>query len=166
MRFPVTQRVAWLQERLEGITQVVLVHGQQSSEEKRSFMEQFSQVPSPCHVLVGTTVVEVGMNVPSATLMIIEHAERYGLSQLHQLRGRVGRSRLASRCLLLMSDSVPAKSEAAERLTFLEKCHDGFEIADRDLSYRGHGDIFGTKQSGAVDYRIAEVNDECSVFMY
>jgi len=102
-------------------------------------------------MLVSTTVVEVGVDVPNASVMIVEHAERFGLSQLHQLRGRVGRDRHQSYCLLLYQ--APLSDDARERLRAMTETTDGFEIADRDLSLRGPGDFFGTRQAGLPTFR-------------
>ena len=105
-------------------------------------------------ILVATTVVEVGVNVPNATIMVIEHAERFGLAQLHQLRGRVGRGAGKSACLLLYSP--PLGESAKARLEILRQTEDGFEIAERDLALRGGGDLMGLKQSGLPAYRFAD----------
>jgi ATP-dependent DNA helicase RecG len=107
------------------------------------------------HVLVSTTVVEVGVDVPDATVIVIEHAERFGLSQLHQLRGRVGRSSLQSYCFLF---THPNTSEVTQRrLGLLEKTTDGFLLAEEDLKIRGPGEFLGVRQSGALPFRIAEL---------
>ena len=107
------------------------------------------------HVLVATTVVEVGVDVPNATIMIVEHAERFGLSQLHQLRGRVGRDRHQSYCFLLYQP--PLSDEARERLHAMTETTDGFEIAERDLRLRGPGDFFGTRQAGMPTFRMVDL---------
>jgi ATP-dependent DNA helicase RecG len=107
------------------------------------------------HVLVGTTVVEVGVHVPNATMMIIQHPERFGLAQLHQLRGRVGRGRKRGACLLMLRKGLPAKTLA--RLKILEKNHDGFEIARKDLALRGQGELTGTRQAGMGELDFGEV---------
>lgn len=120
-----------------------LVHGKQKAEEKETAMKAFAA--GELDVLVATSVIEVGVDVPQATVILIEAAERFGLAQLHQLRGRVGRSVLQSRCFLL-TDSL--EEEATERLRLLEKTQDGFELADEDLKRRGAGSLIGTEQSG------------------
>ncbi len=103
--------------------------------------------------LVATTVIEVGVDVPNANLLILHHAERFGLAQIHQLRGRIGRGAHKSYCILLTDSKLP---EAIEKLTVLEKTSDGFEIAEADLQLRGPGDILGTAQSGLTDLRFAD----------
>ena len=107
------------------------------------------------HVLVSTTVVEVGIDVPNASVMIVEHAERFGLSQLHQLRGRVGRDRHQSYCFLLYQS--PLSDEARGRLKAMTETTDGFEIAERDLELRGPGDFFGTRQAGVPTFRLIDL---------
>ncbi|CAN0539199.1 unnamed protein product [Laminaria digitata] len=131
--------------------QVAMVHGQQKTALKQAEMERF--VRGEARILVATTVIEVGVDVPAATIMIIEHAERFGLSQLHQLRGRVGRGSERSACLLLYKE--PLSETAQARLETLKKTDDGFEIAEKDLELRGQGDLLGTRQSGMPGYRLA-----------
>jgi ATP-dependent DNA helicase RecG len=130
---------------------VALVHGQQASALKQAEMERFQR--GEAKVLVATTVIEVGVDVPNATIMIIEHAERFGLAQLHQLRGRVGRGSDRSACLLLYKD--PLSETAQARLETLKSTDDGFLIAEKDLELRGQGDLLGTRQSGMPGYRLA-----------
>lgn len=131
--------------------QVALVHGRMSGAEKQEVMAKF--VAGETKILVATTVIEVGVDVPKATIMIIEHAERFGLAQLHQLRGRVGRGSERSACLLLYK--LPLGEIAKARLETIKASEDGFEIAERDLELRGQGDILGTRQSGMPGYRLA-----------
>jgi len=131
--------------------QVALVHGRMSAAAKQDVMARFKA--NEIKLLVATTVIEVGVDVPNATIMIIEHAERFGLAQLHQLRGRVGRGSQRSACLLLYKD--PLSETARARLDTIKSTEDGFEIAERDLELRGQGDVLGTRQSGMPGYRLA-----------
>lgn len=132
---------------------VGLVHGRMKAEDKDAVMAKFSS--GALDLLVATTVIEVGVNVPEATIMVIEHAERFGLSQLHQLRGRVGRGGDQSYCFLLYSG--PLGETAKERLSIMRQTEDGFLIAEKDLELRGSGDILGVKQSGAVNFKLADL---------
>lgn len=133
-----------------------LLHGRMKSEDKDSVMKRFSD--GDLKILVSTTVIEVGVNVPNATVMIVEHAERFGLSQLHQLRGRIGRGSRKSYCIL-MTD-VNRSKEARFRLETMARTSDGFEIAEADLKLRGPGDFLGTKQSGLPDFRFADLVED------
>ncbi|WP_420551104.1 ATP-dependent DNA helicase RecG [Litorivicinus lipolyticus] len=143
---------AWLTDALPGLT-VDLVHGRMSAEQKQTAMEGFKQ--GATQVLVATTVIEVGVDVPNANLIVIENAERLGLAQLHQLRGRVGRGRRASYCLLMYE---PGLSEnGRERLQTLRDSNDGFVIAEKDLELRGPGDMLGTRQTGDLSFRVANL---------
>jgi ATP-dependent DNA helicase RecG len=130
-----------------------IVHGQMPANERNVAMQDFYK--GRIHVLVATTVVEVGVHVPNATLMIIEHPERFGLAQLHQLRGRVGRGKDQGMCLMIMPDNTPERTEA--RLRCLSETNDGFEIAQRDLEFRGHGELAGYRQSGAGELDPLEI---------
>ena len=131
--------------------QVALVHGRMSAAAKQEAMDRFQR--GDAKILVATTVIEVGVDVPNATIMIIEHAERFGLAQLHQLRGRVGRGSQRSACLLLYKE--PLAETAQARLETIKDTEDGFVIAERDLELRGQGDLLGTRQSGMPGYHLA-----------
>jgi len=133
--------------------QVSIVHGQMKPTDKDYEMERF--VKGETHIMVATTVIEVGVNVPNASVMIIESAERFGLSQLHQLRGRVGRGAEQSYCILMTGHKLSA--EAKTRLETMVRTNDGFEIAEVDLKLRGPGDLMGTQQSGVLNLRIADI---------
>ena len=133
---------------------VAMVHGRMRSEDKDAAMQRFVQ--NEAQVLVATTVIEVGVNVPNASVMVIENAERFGLSQLHQLRGRVGRGAEQSYCILVTSDKL--SSDTRQRIDVMCRTTDGFEIAEADLRLRGPGDLEGTQQSGlAFDLKIASL---------
>jgi ATP-dependent DNA helicase RecG len=132
---------------------ISVVHGQMKSDARNYEMEQF--VSGKTQIMVATTVIEVGVNVPNASVMVIESAERFGLSQLHQLRGRVGRGADQSYCILMTSHKL--STDARTRLETMVRTTDGFEIAEVDLQLRGPGDITGTQQSGLVNLRIADL---------
>ncbi|WP_423142426.1 ATP-dependent DNA helicase RecG [Parablastomonas sp. CN1-191] len=131
----------------------VLVHGQMRPEAKDAAMDRFAR--GDAQLLVATTVIEVGVDVPAATLMVIEQAERFGLAQLHQLRGRVGRGSQASSCLLLRGDTLSDTGRA--RLALMRETQDGFRLAEEDLNLRGGGELLGTRQSGDTPFRVAEL---------
>ena len=162
-----TQTWADLQEALHGVrtpqgepVQVALLHSRLPVAEKKSIMDAF--VHNHTQVLVSTTVIEVGVDVPNASLMVIEHAERFGLSQLHQLRGRVGRGSAASVCVLLYAtnDAGRVSDTAKDRLRAMIETSDGFEIARRDLAIRGPGELLGARQSGTPLLRFADLEED------
>lgn len=142
----------WLQSALPNLG-IGLVHGRMSSDEKQAAMDDFKQLKT--QVLVATTVIEVGVDVPNANLIVIENAERLGLAQLHQLRGRVGRGARASFCLLMYDSPLSENGQA--RLETLRASNDGFVIAEKDLELRGPGDVLGTRQTGDLSFRIADL---------
>jgi ATP-dependent DNA helicase RecG len=132
---------------------VGLVHGRMKGPEKDAAMERFQR--GETKVLIATTVVEVGVDVAEATIMVVEHAERFGLAQLHQLRGRVGRGAVRSSCLLLYKG--PLGEAARARLEILRQTEDGFRIAEEDLRLRGEGEVLGVRQAGAPGFRLAKL---------
>lgn len=135
---------------------VDLVHGKMKSDEKDTVMKNF--ISGNTDILVSTTVIEVGVDVPNANIMVIEHAERFGLSQLHQLRGRIGRGSRQSYCILIPGDKV--SNDGRTRLNKMAETNDGFEIAETDLKLRGPGDFLGTKQSGLPEFRFADIVED------
>ena len=148
-----TNMARHLQQDIFPEYRVGLIHGRMSPEEKECVMRQFQN--GAIHILVATTVIEVGIDIPNASLMIIEHAERFGLSQLHQLRGRVGRGATQSQCILLAQ--YHKTDDARRRLAVMEKTSDGFKIAEEDFNIRGPGEFLGTRQSGLPDFRVAHI---------
>lgn len=135
-----------------------MLHGKMKPKEKNQIMEQFAS--GEIQVLVSTTVVEVGVNVPNATVMMVENAERFGLAQLHQLRGRVGRGEYQSYCIFMQGNE---QEETSKRLEILNKSNDGFFIAGEDLKLRGPGDLFGIRQSGQLEFRIGDIYQDADV---
>lgn len=133
-----------------------IVHGKMANAAKDLIMEQFKN--NEVHILISTTVIEVGVDVPNATTMVIFDAERFGLSTLHQLRGRVGRSSLKSQCILISDHDV-------DRLKIMEQVDDGFIISEEDFKLRGHGDLFGTKQSGDMAFKIANIRSDYKILL-
>jgi ATP-dependent DNA helicase RecG len=148
-----TRMYEQLRDRVFPQFTIGLLHGKMKPSEKEEVMARF--VSGEIHVLVSTTVIEVGVDVPNASVMVIEHAERFGLSQLHQLRGRVGRGAEKSFCVLMASDKQT--TVARERLGIMEETTDGFRIAEKDLEIRGPGEVMGTKQSGVPTFRIGNI---------
>ena len=148
-----TRMFEHLRDRVFPHFSVGLLHGKMKSAEKDEVMRRF--VRGEIQVLVATTVVEVGVDVPNASVMVVEHAERFGLSQLHQLRGRVGRGAEASYCVLLASDRQTAVAQ--QRLGIMEETSDGFRIAEKDLEIRGPGEVMGTRQSGVPTFRVGNL---------
>ena len=147
-----------LQESIFPQFQVGLLHGRMTSSEKDEAINQFRE--NQTQILVSTTVIEVGVDVPNATVMLIENAERFGLSQLHQLRGRVGRGAQQSFCLLMSS----SKTETArQRLKVLEQSQDGFFISEMDMRFRGPGEVMGSRQSGLPDFALASLVEDQEV---
>lgn len=141
-----------LRTELSDSIRIGILHGKMKPQEKNRIMEEFEK--NEIQVLVSTTVVEVGVNVPNATVMMVENAERFGLAQLHQLRGRVGRGKEQSYCIFVSSSD---KQEIMERLDILNKSNDGFFIANEDLKLRGPGDLLGIRQSGSMEFKIGDV---------
>lgn len=147
-----------LQSRLSTDIRVTYLHGKMRPADKNRIMEEFAA--GEIDVLVSTTVIEVGINVPNATVMMVENAERFGLAQLHQLRGRVGRGEHQSYCIFI---STKENKETMERLQILNQSNDGFYIASQDLKLRGPGDLFGIRQSGEFSFRIGDIYNDAGI---
>lgn len=154
----VTDYAKMLQKELPEHIKVGLLHGQMKPNLKNQVMEQFAK--NEIQVLVSTTVVEVGVNVPNATVMMIENAERFGLAQLHQLRGRVGRGTAQSYCIMINASDT---EKSRKRLDILNRSNDGFEIANEDLKLRGPGDFFGIRQSGEMQFALADIYQDAMI---
>jgi ATP-dependent DNA helicase RecG len=148
-----TRRYEYLRDTVFPKLPIGLLHGKMKPLDKERVMSAF--VAGEIKILVSTTVIEVGVDVPNASVMIVEHAERFGLSQLHQLRGRVGRGAEKSYCILLTTDKRTAVAE--ERLGVMAKTSNGFVIAEKDLELRGPGELLGTRQSGLPEFRIGNI---------
>ncbi len=148
-----TEALESLQQELGDHYRLALLHGRLPAQDKEAIMQQFKQ--QQIDLLVATTVIEVGIDVPNASLMVIEHAERFGLAQLHQLRGRVGRGTAQSYCVLIRS--ARCSQEGRQRLEVMQQSNDGFYIAEADLQQRGPGEFLGTKQAGLTDFRVGNL---------
>ena len=148
-----TKRYEYLRDRVFPKFSIGLLHGRMKPEEKEEVMRRF--IAGEIQILVSTTVIEVGVDVPNASVMVVEHAERFGLSQLHQLRGRVGRGAEKSFCVLLAAEKQT--EVARERLGIMEETNDGFKIAEKDLEIRGPGEVMGTRQAGLPEFRVANL---------
>lgn len=146
-----------LRENLSSDIRIEYLHGKMKAKEKNVVMEAFAQ--GAIQVLVSTTVVEVGVNVPNATVMMVENAERFGLAQLHQLRGRVGRGEYQSYCIFVQGN----QEQVSKRLEILNKSNDGFYIAGEDLKLRGPGDLFGIRQSGDMEFKIGDIYNDSAI---
>ncbi|MDD3414294.1 MAG: ATP-dependent DNA helicase RecG [Lachnospiraceae bacterium] len=157
----VTDYTKRLKEILPSQIQVDYLHGKMKPKEKNEIMERFAN--NDIQVLVSTTVVEVGVNVPNATVMMVENAERFGLAQLHQLRGRVGRGRYQSFCIFVSGND---NKETMQRLDILNHSNDGFKIAEEDLRLRGPGDFFGFRQSGDMNFKIGDIFTDATILKY
>lgn len=154
----VTDYTASIREIFPSDITIGMLHGKMKPKEKNQIMEQFAK--GEIQILVSTTVVEVGVNVPNATVMMVENAERFGLAQLHQLRGRVGRGEYQSYCIFMQGNE---EEETSKRLQILNKSNDGFYIAGEDLKLRGPGDLFGIRQSGQLEFHIGDIYQDADV---
>jgi ATP-dependent DNA helicase RecG len=151
----VTQEFEELKEGMFKNIKVDFLHGRMKDSEKNNILEEFRK--GQIEVLISTSVIEVGIDIPSATIMVIENAERFGLAQLHQLRGRVGRGNKQSYCFVI--PGIDSSKEALERLKYFSKHNSGFDVAEYDLNRRGPGEVYGLKQSGIPQFKVAQLND-------
>jgi ATP-dependent DNA helicase RecG len=156
-----TRMAEHLQREVFPDLRVGLLHGRMKGEEKEAIMKEFKE--GKIHLLVATTVIEVGIDIPNASVMVVEHAERFGLSQLHQLRGRIGRGNYPSKCILIAPYRI--SEEARIRLRAMERTTDGFQIAEEDLELRGPGEFFGVRQSGLPDFRVGRLIRDSAILM-
>ena len=147
-----------LQDEMGESIVVEFLHGKMKQALKDNIMERFAR--NEIQILVSTTVIEVGIDVPNSTVMLIENAERFGLAQLHQLRGRVGRGKHQSYCIFMTASKA---KETKERLDILNKTNDGFKISSEDLRLRGPGDLFGIRQSGLMNFRLGDVYQDAAI---
>ena len=154
----VTDYAEKLREALPEDIRIEILHGKMKPKEKNKIMESFAS--GEIQILVSTTVVEVGVNVPNATVMMVENAERFGLAQLHQLRGRVGRGEHQSYCIFIQGNS---EEDTSKRLKILNESNDGFFIAGEDLKLRGPGDLFGIRQSGLMEFKIGDIYNDAGI---
>jgi ATP-dependent DNA helicase RecG len=154
----VTDYTERLRSSLPDSIRIACLHGKMKAAEKNQIMEDFKD--HKLDILVSTTVIEVGVNVPNATVMMIENADRFGLAQLHQLRGRVGRGRAQSYCIMMNAND---SDHAKKRLDILNQSNDGFFIASEDLKLRGPGDFFGIRQSGDMSFALADIYTDARV---
>lgn len=138
---------------------IAMVHGRQEALQRERNMQRF--ISGDAQILVATTVIEVGVNVPNASVMLIESAERFGLSQLHQLRGRVGRGAEQSYCILLTGNKL--SNESKQRMQIITASTNGFVIAEQDLAMRGPGDLYGTRQSGVLKFKLADIVQDSAI---
>ena len=145
-----------MQKAFGKICHIGIMHGKMSDEEKQNVMEQFKQ--NKIQILISTTVIEVGVDVPGATMIVIFDSYRFGLSALHQLRGRVGRNNLESYCILI-------SDKETKRLDILTKTNDGFKVSEEDFKLRGGGDLFGIRQSGDMNFKIADIKTDYDLML-